>query len=396
MFNLAIACWKRARGCGMPRRLERGGAVKDGVADTKNDQAGLPLAATLQRHRFVFLDALRGLAAVMVVFYHRRELLPNGLAEHGYLAVDFFFMLSGFVIAYAYEDKLRTGMSRTSFIVRRLQRLMPLVILGACLGLFVEVLKALTKHSTDRLIDAVIAFPFAALSLPNLPNSSSEIFLLNPPTWSLFFELIANVLYALFIKRLSNTVVISVALASGAALFVISTNFDSVEVGQNFDNVQYGIFQVLFPFSTGILLFRYRLQSTNTVSGFVAAVLAVVLFAVLFTPVLPAGSNYLYDFALVAMLFPLTIYIGARVAISSGWFALFIEAAGMLSYAVYITHVPLLDALDYPLAWLSALSPIKMVVYVGVVIIAAYGATAFYDARIQAYFKRKNTPRRAW
>lgn len=68
----------------------------------------------------------------------------------------------------------------------------------------------------------------------------------------------------------------------------------------------------------------------------------------------------------------------------------------MLSYAVYITHVPLLDALDYPLAWLSASSPIKMVVYVGVVIIAAYGATAFYDARIQAYFKRKNTPRRAW
>lgn len=165
MFNLAIACWKRARGCVCRGGSNGGGAVKDGVADTKNDQAGLPLAATLQRHRFVFLDALRGLAAVMVVFYHRRELLPNGLAEHGYLAVDFFFMLSGFVIAYAYEDKLRTGMSRTSFIVRRLQRLMPLVILGACLGLFVEVLKALTKHSTERLIDAVIAFPFAALSL---------------------------------------------------------------------------------------------------------------------------------------------------------------------------------------------------------------------------------------
>ena len=89
--------------------------------------------------RYEILDALRGVAALMVVAFHMLEILGNGdhtrqLLNHGYLAVDFFFALSGFVIGYAYDDRWGKGMTIWTFFKRRLIRLHPLVILGTLLG----------------------------------------------------------------------------------------------------------------------------------------------------------------------------------------------------------------------------------------------------------------------
>jgi peptidoglycan/LPS O-acetylase OafA/YrhL len=87
---------------------------------------------------YEILDGLRGVAAIMVIIFHLFEThsLGNHLIQiinHGYLAVDFFFMLSGFVIGYAYDDRW-DKMTLGTFFKRRIIRLHPMVIMGSIVG----------------------------------------------------------------------------------------------------------------------------------------------------------------------------------------------------------------------------------------------------------------------
>src|SRR5688572_27186028 len=90
------------------------------------------------KQHFQILDGLRGIAALAVVIFHFMEWIfpdiSNNFIGHGFLAVDFFFCLSGFVIGYAYDDRIRK-MGTGAFFKARLIRLHPLVILGSVLGL---------------------------------------------------------------------------------------------------------------------------------------------------------------------------------------------------------------------------------------------------------------------
>jgi peptidoglycan/LPS O-acetylase OafA/YrhL len=81
-------------------------------------------------HQFATLDGLRGVAAIAVTSLHFRFELGKFLLPHSYLAVDFFFVLSGFVLAYAYEDRLSEGMKPIQFLRLRVIRLYPLYLIG--------------------------------------------------------------------------------------------------------------------------------------------------------------------------------------------------------------------------------------------------------------------------
>ncbi len=159
------------------------------------------------------LDGLRGVAALVVICFHIGEdFATNNLTHyfsHGYLAVDFFFMLSGFVIGYAYDDR-RNSMSVGTFIKRRVIRLHPMVIVGALFG-------AVMFYGQGSEYLNVKSVPLALLAFATLLNmllvpawsgvevrGFGEIFPLNGPAWSLFFEYIANLLYVLFIRKLST------------------------------------------------------------------------------------------------------------------------------------------------------------------------------------------------
>ena len=90
------------------------------------------------KHHFSTLDGLRGVAAIAIVVFHFMEIAYSDFTKnfiaHGFLAVDFFFCLSGFVMAYAYDDRLK-GMGLMAFFKARIIRLHPLVVLGGVLGL---------------------------------------------------------------------------------------------------------------------------------------------------------------------------------------------------------------------------------------------------------------------
>ena len=158
------------------------------------------------------LDGLRGVAAIMVVWFHLFEAYATSHLDqrinHGYLAVDFFFILSGFVIGYAYDDRWKKKMSVKDFLKRRLIRLHPMVVMGAVIGAVMFYFQGcsvwdVSAVSLSMLLTATL---LNALLIPATPGSEirglGEMYPLNGPSWSLFFEYIGNVLYALFIRKL--------------------------------------------------------------------------------------------------------------------------------------------------------------------------------------------------
>ena len=200
------------------------------------------------------LDGLRGVAALMVIWYHIFEgyaFAGGSIIEtfnHGYLAVDFFFILSGFVIGYAYDDRWGRNLTMKNFFKRRLIRLHPMVIMGAVLGAITFCLQGCVQWDGTHIALSMIMLSLLCtiFFIPAMPGAgyevrgNGEMFPLNGPCWSLFFEYLGNILYALFIHRLSNkalavlTILLGVALAS-FAIFDISGygNMGRLDTGRN-------------------------------------------------------------------------------------------------------------------------------------------------------------------
>ena len=174
------------------------------------------------------LDGLRGVAAIMVVWFHLFEAYATSHLDqrinHGYLAVDFFFILSGFVIGYAYDDRWKKKMSVKDFLKRRLIRLHPMVVMGAVIGAVMFYFQGcsvwdVSAVSLSMLLTATL---LNALLIPATPGSEirglGEMYPLNGPSWSLFFEYIGNVLYALFIRKLPTRALSVLVLLAGCGL----------------------------------------------------------------------------------------------------------------------------------------------------------------------------------
>ena len=189
------------------------------------------------------LDGLRGVAALLVVWYHVFEgyAFAGGTSietiNHGYLAVDFFFILSGFVIGYAYDDRWGKTLTVKNFFKRRLVRLHPMVVLGAVLG----------------------AITFFIQGSVQWDGSHVEMYPLNGPSWSLFFEYIGNIFYALFIHKFSTKALTVMVVILGIALTMFACSdaagYGSIGVGWTLDGVNFvgGLLRMLFPFSMGMI-----------------------------------------------------------------------------------------------------------------------------------------------
>ena len=164
--------------------------------------------------RYEILDGLRGVAAMIVVAFHLFETYSKGpvfqILNHGYLAVDFFFVLSGFVIGYAYDDRW-DKMTTWGFFKRRLVRLHPMVIMGTVLGALLFYFSdcpnypLISNTSWQKLI-MIMLFAFTMLPATTKMDIRGwgETNPLHGPAWSLQFEYIANILYATIIRHFSK------------------------------------------------------------------------------------------------------------------------------------------------------------------------------------------------
>lgn len=314
------------------------------------------------KSHYVILDGLRGVASLMVVVFHLFEAWAGGdpekqIVNHGYLAVDFFFLLSGFVIAYAYDERW-AGMSQWDFYKRRLVRLQPMIIVGGLIG---AALLAFQHSSLFPKLDTVTTWQVLGVLLlgfvmiPMTPSAEirgwGEIYPLNGPQWSLFYEYIGNILYAVGLRRLSNSWLGVLVLLSAAALIHLLTFGPRGDVigGWALDasGVRIGLTRVMFPFFAGILLMRLgkRIRVKNAF-----AVSSLLLIVAMSLPRFGVGDqrwiNGLYEAACVIVLFPLIVAIGAgeKSVAKEDWgpSVRIARFFGDLSYPLYITHYPLI------------------------------------------------------
>lgn len=365
------------------------------------------------------LDGLRGVAALLVVVYHVFEgfsfaELTNGAGDglirtfnHGYLAVDFFFMLSGFVISYAYDDRFRS-MSLGSFFKRRLIRLHPMLLVGVLIGATTFLIQGAVTWSGETVSPQWIALSalLACFMIPALPGvgyevrGNGEAFPLNGPSWSLFFEYIGNILYALILRRLNKAwLAVVVALTGlGWAWFALTnvSGYGSMGVGWTIDSVNFGggMLRMLFPFALGMLLARH-FKPLYVRGAFAWCSLALVgLFAVPYIEGQePVCMNSVYELFCLAVAFPLIVWLGASGVAGGKKASAVCDLLGQLSYPLYVIHYPfmylfydfLIKEERYTLAsaWPQALA-----VVVGCLLLA-YALLKCYDLPVRRYLARR-------
>lgn len=295
------------------------------------------------------LDGLRGSAAVLVVLFHIMGMTVSWadtgqLLHHAALAVDFFFALSGFVVAYAYDDRWKT-MTTLQFFSIRLVRLHPLVVLGAVLGLLSFTLDPFAANQKAiPMATVLVDFALACLVLPHapLPNRWTDSHSLNSPAWSLMQEYIGNILYALVLRRLNTWLLGLVVVIAAGFLLNMVWHSNTMDQGSAWDSIWGAPTRMAFSFTLGLWLYRVRDVFPKVRLGWI--VLSVVLVAVFAVPLVPKSiphGNGLYEAFAAIVIFPLIILLGAHSDIGKLEMAL-CKFAGRISYPLYILHFPFL------------------------------------------------------
>lgn len=360
---------------------------------------------------YEILDGLRGVAALLVVLFHVFEIHSHGdhskqIINHGYLAVDFFFLLSGFVLGYAYDDRWGE-MTLKDFFKRRIIRLQPMIIIGSIIG-------ALLFYFQDSptlgwgginevpvwkmLLVMLIGFTLIPVGKGLDIRGWNEMHPLNGPAWSLFFEYIANIVYALILRRVSKVVLaILVVVAAGFTIHYALTNPNGDIIGgwsiDDSTQLKIGFIRLAFPFLAGLLLARIgKLRYTK--NAFLSATLLLVVL--LSVPRLGDADslclNGLYECFCLIIMFPFIIWLGAGGKVQGYKASKVCKFLGDISYPIYITHFPI--AYVY-MAWVTNNNlTLEQSWHYGLLVVIAAVATAylamrFYDLPIREWLRKK-------
>ena len=353
--------------------------------------------------RFEILDGLRGVAALMVIWYHIFEGFATSPIDqkfnHGYLAVDFFFILSGFVIGYAYDDRWKS-MSMSDFFKRRIIRLHPMVIMGAVFGLIAFIIQGCVQWDGTHIpaFRVAIAFIMSAFLIPSMPGGigevrgNGEMFPLNGPSWSLFFEYIGNIMYALFLRRLSTRWLSAFTFlsAAGYAAYATLNGSGAYHMGAGWSLGELGflggLLRVTFCFSAGLLLSR-NIRPTKIKGAFwICSSLIILLLSIPYIGKEINWLNGLYDSICAIVIFPAIVYIGASGTCTSSISDRICGFLGKISYPVYIIQYPIMY-LFYSWLWNNGLTfsdvwPVTIAIFLGVPVLA-YACLELYESPVR-------------
>ncbi|UVK39173.1 acyltransferase [Mesorhizobium sp. AR10] len=353
------------------------------------------------RHVYLNLDALRGVAAISVMLYHFSPFITDGkVLPSSYLAVDLFFLLSGFVIAHAYDRKIETGMGFGTFLLIRLIRLYPLYLAGTLLGFFYLLIKnRLMPAEYLPLSDIAVMLTTGMFFIPLVSSAYHTIFPLNPASWSLFFELLVNIAYFLLFFVLSKRVLASLIAGSLVLLVVAAALAGTLDFGMTGQTIISGLPRVCFSFFLGVLLCRsiglYRGKLGFLQTGYwieISIVLTLVAFAIA-----PGGAmRPIYDLICIVLLFPIMVVVGALAPTHPRCSKLY-SWLGRISYPIYIIHTPLLMIIAGAGKAVS-IDPFAnhpwfgIVMAIAVIVIGDIG-TRIFDEPVRRFLQRQMLPR---
>ncbi len=356
---------------------------------------------------YIILDGLRGVAAILVVAMHIFETHAKTFHEmiinHGYLAVDFFFLLSGFVIGYAYDDRWEK-LTLKKFFIRRLIRLQPMVVIGMIVGalLFYFQDGIYWPKISDVSIWNMLLIMLAGFFLIPVPPSMdirgwAEMYPLNGPGWTLFFEYIGNILYATTIRKISN-------MALGILVFVAACFLTQMAVTDKGDviggwavdptNIHIGFARLLYPFLAGLLLTRIaKLTYINNAFLWCSLLIIIALSVPRIGGLDHLWMNGLYEAFVIIFVFPLIVFMGASGDVKGKFCFQLCKFLGNISYPIYITHYPLIYTYT---AWVKNNNLTLKNAYPGAIllfilsILLAYACWKFYDEPIRKWLNKND------
>lgn len=372
--------------------------------------------------RYEILDGLRGVAALMVVLYHCFETYSKGpasqIVNHGYLAVDFFFVLSGFVIGYAYDDRW-DRMTTWGFIKRRLVRLHPMLIMGTVIGASVFFLSECAVFPMAANVTwqkFLICFLLGLLAIPCGKNLDirgwGEVNSFDGPVWTLTFEYVGNLLYAFFFRRLPKIGLAILLAAAGFLTLNLTLDWDVFNMWEEHkfnviggwslapEQIMVGFTRLLYPFICGLLISRIvrnRATEANpsgspiTVrGGFWWSSLALcILFAIPCIGGRQCLADGIYQAAAIILIFPAIVLLGAGSTCSDPKTARICHFMGNLSFPLYLTHYPFMY-IQMSWAWNHPDAPvwIHVMVSIGIVLISlgiAWASFKMYDEPVRRW-----------
>ena len=355
------------------------------------------------------LDGLRGTAAFSVFLFHFCEMLVPDLAHnpmgHAFLAVDFFFALSGFVLGHAYDARMSAGIGAREkltlggFLRRRLIRLHPMVVAAMVIALvayladpFVGDKQQIGVSLSLSLLAATFLLNLLLLPAPALPNTFGETHSMDGPSWTLFQEYIANLLYGLFGQKLTLAIHLVLCLASAVGLTLTAVHFGDLGHGWGWSDLWVAPVRLACPFLLGLLVSRRRLSWPVPYPFFI---LSLVLVAVFCAPLM-GPLNGLFEAACVIIVFPAVLAAGTGAALMRGWQGRLCRFVGELSYPLYIIHYPFIYLFAH---WNWSTNPapvlrglVAAALYVFVVALA-YALMRWYDRPVRAWLSKRFLPR---
>jgi peptidoglycan/LPS O-acetylase OafA/YrhL len=338
------------------------------------------------------LDGLRGIAALAVAIFHGGVIFGGKpLLPQAYLAVDFFFLLSGVVVAYAYEGSLLLG-NRFEYLQTRVIRLYPMIIVGAVLGGSWMATSPGARGLPNWIIG--VLFFLAALCLPLLKPDvfpgTSTITPLNLPSWSLFFEIFINVVYGFTAKRLTTKLLITIVIVSLVAESIGIFHYKSADFGIHVSEIGWGFARVVFPFFAGVLIRRITAGGGIRMPQVAPAWLAILL---LLTFAIPTHgiATAVVDLAYIAVVYPGVIILAMQER-SSGSQSRILVWLGLLSYPLYIIHFPIFMWLARAQRFVALRMEVSPYLWIAFAIVfstvAALVAYHFYDVPVRAALTR--------
>ncbi len=371
--------------------------------------------------RYEILDGLRGVAALLVLAFHLFETyspgVPYQIINHGYLAVDFFFVLSGFVIGYAYDDRWGTKMTLKDFFKRRIIRLHPMLVMGSLIGLLLFYFGGCEEHLLVSQTSPWVLLGMFVLSALLIPATASmdirgweETYPLNGAAWSLMLEYVANILYAFVFRFLPKA-----ALAVLVAIFACFTTmlcFHYAPFGIELpDYCAYtviggwgiwgsqlwiAVVRLAYPFFCGLLISRIG-RFINVKNGFWLCALIVACCQIM--PRVGGDNpdnfwmNGLYEAVCILLVFPLVVTIGAGSTVSGRRSSAICRWLGEISYPLYITHYPLIYVqmnwcYQHPDATVEQQVMMSASIFI-IAVLMAWAALKLYDEPVRDWLKRK-------
>lgn len=342
-------------------------------------------------NRLVALDGMRGIAALCVFFFHAGgiPLLPR--FANGYLAVDLFFLISGFILAKIYMPRFASGLPLSNFTRTRFFRFYPLYFIGFLLGLVLAVTREFFGRHTGTYglpwgaIFAVGMLP--SFNLAELPRS--DLYPFNIPSWSLFFEMILNIALLPIILRIKRNNFIILLVIGFIPLSIYTVWRGEIGFGAVFDEALPGLLRSAFSFSFGGALFRWQ-PRTDWLPKTRLAPLVVMLF---FLPEFGSGLvQAVYDLAFVAVVGPLVALSSINAPAREGALSDTYELLGRLSYPLYMVHGPVVlayYAAQNRLQPLDIASSLLFSASLLIIVALLSSAAMLLDERLQRWFRTR-------